>query len=64
MDRRKTAAAVVAAGLLGHAFFLSISIAGMQIALAVAAFGVLLAPPARLRTPLTAPLIAFVVLAV
>jgi putative inorganic carbon (HCO3(-)) transporter len=64
LDRRKTACVLVAAGLLGHAFFLSVSIAGMQIALAVAALGVLLAPPARLRTPLAAPLIAFIVLAV
>jgi len=62
--RRMAGCALIAAGLLGHAFFLSISIAGMQIALAVAALGVLLAPPARLRTPLTAPVIVFVVLAV
>src|SRR4051812_25828126 len=62
--RRVAGCALIAAGLLGHAFFLSISIAGMQIALAVAAFGVLLAPPPRLRTPLTAPVIAFVGLAV
>lgn len=63
MDRRKTAAALVAAGLLGHAFFFSVSIAGMQIALAVAAAGLLLAPPPSLRTPLTAPILAFVVIA-
>jgi O-antigen ligase len=64
LDRRKTAAALVAAGLLGHAFLLPVSIAGMQIALAVAAAGVLLAPPQRLRTPLGAPILAFVCLAV
>jgi len=64
LDRRKTAAALVAAGLLGHAFLLPISIAGMQIALAVAAAGVLLALPPRLRTPLDVPILAFVGLAV
>ncbi|HZR07964.1 MAG TPA: O-antigen ligase family protein [Myxococcales bacterium] len=65
-DHRRVRAAgvLVAAGLLGHAFFLSVSIAGMQIALAVAALGILLAPPGRLRTPLALPVIAFVVVAV
>jgi hypothetical protein len=63
LDRRKTAAALVAAGLLGHAFFLSVSIAGMQIALAVAAAGLLLVPPPSLRTPLTAPIVTFVAIA-
>jgi putative inorganic carbon (hco3(-)) transporter len=61
---RAAGCVLVAAGLLGHAFFLSVSIAGMQIALAVAALGILLAPPGRLRTPLALPIIAFVVVAV
>ena len=64
MDRRKTAAGLVAAGLLGHAFFLPISIAGMQIALAIAALGILLGPRPDLRTPLTAPVVAFVAIAI
>ena len=64
MDRRKTAAALIAAGLLGHAFFLSISIAGMQIALAVAVLGILIGPRPALRTPLTAPILAFVAIAI
>ncbi|HEY6910701.1 MAG TPA: O-antigen ligase family protein, partial [Myxococcales bacterium] len=64
MDRRKTAAALALFGLCGHAFFLPVSIAGMQIALAVAAAGVLLDPPRPLRTPLDLPALAFVVVAV
>lgn len=64
MDRRKTAAALALAGLCGHAFFLPVSIAGMQIALAVAALGVLLDPPLPLRTPLDLPALAFVLVAV
>ncbi len=63
MDRRKTAAALALFGLCGHAFFLPISIAGMQIALAVAAVGVLLDPPRPLRTPLDVPAAAFVAVA-
>ncbi|HET7787981.1 MAG TPA: O-antigen ligase family protein [Myxococcales bacterium] len=64
MDRRKTAAALAFAGLCGHAFFLPVSIAGMQIALAVAAAGVLLDPPRPLRTALDRPALAFVLVAV
>jgi O-antigen ligase len=64
LDRRKTAAALAFAGLCGHAFFLPVSIAGMQIALAVAAAGVLLDPPWPLRTALDLPALAFVVAAV
>ena len=64
MDRRKTAAALAFAGLCGHAFFLPVSIAGMQIALAVAAAGVLLDPPRPLRTALDFPALAFVLVAI
>ena len=64
MDRSKIAAALAYAGLLGHAFFIPISIAGMQIALAVAMLGLLLAPPPRLRTALDWPVLAFVAIAV
>ena len=64
MDRPKTAAALALAGLAGHAFFLPISIAGMQLALAVAAAGVLLSPPRPLRTPLDLPALAFIAVAV
>ena len=42
LDRRKVAVLLVTLGLVGHAFFVPISIAGMQIALAVAAAGLLL----------------------
>ena len=52
------------AGLAAHAFFLPISIAGMQIALAIAAAGVLLSPPRPLRTPLDVPALAFVGIAI
>ncbi len=62
--RQAIAIALVGAGLLGHAFFLPISIAGMQIALAVAAAGVLIAPPRPLRTVLDLPILAFVAIAV
>jgi O-antigen ligase len=64
LDRRKTAAALAFAGLCGHAFFLPVSIAGMQIALAVAAAGVLLDPPRPLRTALDLPALAFVAVAI
>ncbi len=64
MDRRKIAAALALAGLLAHAFFLPVSIAGMQIGLAVAAAGVLLSPPRPLRTPLDVPALAFIAVAV
>jgi O-antigen ligase len=64
LDRRKTAAALAFAGLCGHAFFLPVSIAGTQIALAVAAAGVLLDPPRPLRTALDLPAFAFVLVAV
>lgn len=58
------AAALAFAGLAGHAFFLPVSIAGMQIALGVAGVGVLMAPPRPLRTPLDLPALAFVTLAI
>jgi len=64
LDRRKIAAGLALAGLLAHAFFLPVSIAGMQIALAVAAAGVLLSPPRPLRTPLDVPALAFAAVAV
>ena len=64
MDRRKVALLLVYAGLAGHAFFVPISIAGMQIALGVAAAGLLLAWPRPLRTALDAPVLAFVGLAI
>jgi O-antigen ligase len=64
LERRKTAAALALAGLAGHAFFLAVSIAGMQIALAIAAAGVLLAAPRPLRTPLDVPTLAFIAAAI
>jgi O-antigen ligase len=64
LDRRKIAEALALAGLAGHAFFLPISIAGMQIALAVAAAGILLSPPRPLRTPLDFPALAFIAVAI
>ncbi len=64
LDRRKAAFLLAYAGLLGHAFFVPISIAGMQIALAVAAAGVLLLPPRPLRSPLDWPALAFVLAAI
>jgi hypothetical protein len=64
LDRRKAALLLTYAGLAGHAFFVPISIAGMQIALGVAAAGVLLAPPRPLRTALDWPVLAFVFIAV
>jgi O-antigen ligase len=64
LDRRKAALLLAYAGLAGHAFFVPISIAGMQIALGVAAAGVLLALPRPLRTVLDKPLATFVLLAV
>ena len=74
LDRRKVAVLLVTLGLVGHAFFVPISIAGMQIALAVAAAGVLLdwgtrsrlrrAPCPRHGTPLDWPILAFVLIAI
>ena len=64
MDRSKTAAALAFAGLAAYAFFLPVSIAGMQLALGVAAAGILLAPPRPLRTPLDLPALAFIAVAV
>jgi O-antigen ligase len=64
LDRPKIAAALVFAGLAGHAFFVPISIAGMQIALAVAALGLLLDLPRPARTPLDLPILALVLVAV
>jgi O-antigen ligase len=64
LDRRKAALLLATAGLAGHAFFVPISIAGMQIALGVAAAGLLLAPPRPLRTALDWPIAAFVLVAI
>lgn len=64
MDRRAIARALVALGLCGHCFFVPISIAGMQIALAVAVVGLLLDPPWPLRTPLDRPIAAFVLVCI
>ena len=64
MDRRKIAALLVSAGLLAHAFFVPLSIAGMQIALGVAAAGVVLANLRWERTPLDLPICAFVAVCV
>src|SRR5438046_1842910 len=64
VNRAKVAAALASAGLFAHAFLVPISIAGMQMALAVAAAGVLLAQPGFQRTPLDVPLLAFVAVAV
>src|SRR5436190_884944 len=64
LDRRKIAGALAFAGLAAHAFFLPISIAGMQIALAVAGAGLLIRLPRPLRTPLDLPALAFVAVAI
>ncbi len=64
VNRARFAAALASAGILAHAFLVPISIAGMQIALAVAAAGVLLSPPRPLRTALDAPVLAFVAVAI
>ena len=64
MDRRRFASLLVLAGLAGHAFFVPISIAGMQIALAVAAAGLLLSGIRPARTPLDWPALAFVAVAI
>jgi len=64
VDRRKIAATLAYAGLAGHAFFVPVSIAGMQIALGVAAAGLLLSPPRPLRTALDWPVLAFVGIAI
>jgi O-antigen ligase len=64
LDRRRIAAPLVAVGLAGHAFFVPISIAGMQIALGVAALGLILDPPRPLRTPLDLPAAVFVLVCV
>jgi O-antigen ligase len=64
LDRRRIAAPLVAVGLAGHAFFVPISIAGMQIALGVAALGLILDPPRPLRTPLDLPAAAFVLVCI
>lgn len=64
MELRKTSRVLLLAGLCGHAFFVSISIAGMQIALGVAAAGLLLARQRLARSPLDWPLFAFAALAI
>ena len=64
MELRKTSRLVLLCGLCAHAFFVSISIAGMQIALGVAAVGLLLLRERPARSPLHLPLLAFVALAI
>jgi O-antigen ligase len=64
LELRKTSRLLLLAGLCAHAFFVPVSIAGMQIALGVAALGLLLSRTRPARTPLTFPLLAFVALAV
>jgi O-antigen ligase len=64
LNRRSIAAALIAVGLAGHAFFVPISIAGMQIALGVALAGLLLDLPRPLRTPLDIPIAAFVLVCI
>jgi O-antigen ligase len=64
LDRSKIATALVFAGLAGHAFFAPVSIAGMQIALGVAAAGLLLDWRRPARTPLDWPALAFVGVAI
>jgi O-antigen ligase len=64
LNRRSIAAALIAVGLAGHAFFVPISIAGMQIALGVALLGLLLELPRTLRAPLDLPIAAFVLVCV
>ena len=64
MDRQKIAATLAYAGLAGHAFFVPVSIAGTQIALGIAAAGLLLAPVRPLRTALDWPALAFVAFAI
>ena len=64
LDRHYIGRMLVGAGLIGHAVFLPISIAGTQIALGVAAVGLLLFPPRPFRTPLDWPVFAFVLIAI
>jgi len=64
LDRRKAAFLLAYAGLAAHGFFVPISIAGMQIALGVAAAGIALSLPRPARTALDLPVLAFVLLAV
>jgi hypothetical protein len=64
LDRRRIASLLVATGLAGHAFFVPISIAGMQIALGVAAAGLLLFWVRPSRTPLDWPALSFVAIAI
>ena len=61
---RRTSIALVAVGLASHAFFVPISIAGMQIALGVALLGLLLDPQRPSRTPLDLPIAAFVLVCI
>ena len=64
MELRKTSRRLLLLGLCAHAFFVSISIAGMQIALGVAAVGLLLLHERPARSPLDRPLLAFAALAI
>ncbi len=64
---RRAADAILVAGLCAHAAFLSVSIAGMQIALGVAGLGLLLhlvAGARPVRTPLDWPLLALALVAI
>jgi putative inorganic carbon (hco3(-)) transporter len=64
LNRRTIASALIAVGLAGHAFFVPISIAGMQIALGVAILGLVVDPPRPLRTPLDLPAAVFVLICI
>src|SRR5258708_22065790 len=64
VDRETVARLLVGTGLIGHALFLPLSIAGTQIALGVVAAGLLLHRPASLRTLLDWPALAFVLSAI
>jgi putative inorganic carbon (HCO3(-)) transporter len=60
LSRRSLATALVAFGLASHAFFVPISIAAMQIALGIAALGLLLDFEKLEAPPLDRPIIVFV----
>jgi O-antigen ligase len=61
---RRASTTLVAVGLASHAFFVPISIAGMQISLGVALLGLLLAPQKPSRTPLDLPVAVFVLVCI
>ena len=63
VDRRKAAVLLAYAGLCAHAFFVPVSIAGMQIGLGIAAAGIALCLPKPGRTALDLPVLGFVIVA-